>query len=227
MRNPWLDISDNDYVGHMSSPSVMQRPMLSRIMGEALEAVRPKAMLVVGCSTGNGLDHVNPEFTSRVDVIDLNQAYLDRLIEQFPHTGFAMNVQCADLADVTLEAEAFDLVHAALVLEYINWPSLIPRVASALKRDGTLSVVLQLPSAANPSVTPTAFTALQSLESIFNFVDPDALIDVADASRLKLSHRYVESLPTGKSFEVMRFAKSADSRHPSASRKINQRNHLR
>jgi hypothetical protein len=48
MRSPWLDIADADYVGHMSSPAVQQRPALSRLMGEVLEFVRPRTMLVLG-----------------------------------------------------------------------------------------------------------------------------------------------------------------------------------
>jgi len=44
MRNPWLDISDGDYVGHMSSPSVMQRPMLSRIIGKTRPGVHQLAI---------------------------------------------------------------------------------------------------------------------------------------------------------------------------------------
>jgi SAM-dependent methyltransferase len=209
MRNPWLDIPDDDYVGHMSSPTVNQRPMLSRIMGEALESVRPRTMLVLGCSTGNGLEHVNPEITSLVTVIDLNPAYLLRLIEQFPNPGFALDVRCADLANVVLEPEAFDLVHAALVLEYLEWPLLLPRVASTLKPGGVLSIVLQLPSASSPSVTPTVFVRLQSLESLFHFVDPDALVEAARGEGLRLSNRSTEPLAAGKAFEVLRFVKRA------------------
>lgn len=155
MRNPWLDIPDADYVSHMNSPTVGQRPVLSRLMGEALVFVQPRAMLVLGCSTGNGLEHVSPEVTSRVAVVDLNPEYLLRLREQFPNPGFVLDVRCADLADVVLEPEAFDLVHAALVLEYIDWRSLLPRVASTLTPGGVLSIVLQLPSESTPVVTPT------------------------------------------------------------------------
>ena len=52
MRNPWLDIPEVDYVGHMSSPTVNQRPVLSWLMGDVLESVRPRTMLVLGCSQG-------------------------------------------------------------------------------------------------------------------------------------------------------------------------------
>jgi SAM-dependent methyltransferase len=208
MRNPWLDIPEGDYVGHMSSPAVGQRPMLSRLMAEALESVRPRTMLVLGCSTGNGLEHVNPKVTSNVTVIDLNPDYLARLGEQFPSPGFELVVRCADLAGVAFEREAFDLVHAALILEYLDWMSLIPRVASALKPGGVLSVVLQRPSASSPAVTPTAFVRLASLESLFHFVEPGALIKAADREGLRLSDRRAEPLPAGKAFEVLRFVRT-------------------
>ncbi len=208
MRSPWLDIADADYVGHMSSPAVQQRPALSRLMGEVLEFIRPRTMLVLRGSAGNGLEHIDPAVTSHVTIIDLNPAYLRRLGEQFSNPGFALDVRCADLADAALEREAFNLVHAALVLEYIDWPSLLPRVASTLTSSGVLSVVLQLPSATSPADTPSPYGSLQALESLFHFVEPEALIEAARGEGLRLSSRRTEPLPAGKTFEVLRFAKS-------------------
>ena len=209
MSNPWLAIPEADYVGHMSSPTVNQRPVLSRLLGDALESVRPRAVLVLGCSTGNGLERVDPKVTSRVAVVDLNPAYLRRLGERFPNPDFELDIRCADLADVVLEPGEFDLVHAGLVLEYVEWPLLLPRVAAALTSGGVLSVVLQLPSAATPAVTPTAFVSLRSLESLFRFVDPEALVEAANGEGLALSNRRTEPLAAGKSFEVLRFVKHA------------------
>jgi SAM-dependent methyltransferase len=209
MRNPWLDIPESDYVGHMSSPTVNQRSVLSRLMGDALESVRPRTLLVLGCSTGNGLEHVNPDVTTHVTVVDLNPAYLLRLGERFRNPGFGLDVRCADLADVVLEREAFDLVHAGLVLEYLEWTFLLPRVAATLKPGGVLSVVLHLPSASSPAVTPTTFVSLRSLETLFRFVEPGALIEAARGAGLTLSNQRTEWLPAGKAFEVLRFVKHA------------------
>ena len=209
MRNPWLDIPEGDYVGHMSCPTVNQRSVLSRLMGDALESVRPRTLLVLGCSTGNGLEHVNPDVTTHVTVVDLNPAYLLRLGERFPNPGFELDVRCADLADFVLEREAFDLVHAGLVLEYLEWTFLLPRVAATLKPGGVLSVVLQLPSASSPAVTPTTFVSLRSLETLFRFVEPGALIEEARGEGLTLSNQRTEWLPAGKAFEVLRFVKHA------------------
>jgi SAM-dependent methyltransferase len=209
LRNPWLDIPEADYLGHMSSPMVNQRPVLSRLLGDALELIRPRAALVLGCSTGNGLEHVNPDVTSRVTVVDINPAYLRRLGERFPNPGYELDVRCADLADIVLEPEAFDLVHAGLVLEYVEWRPVLPRVAKALRPRGVLSVVLQLPSVSSPAVTPTAFTSVRSLESVFHFVDPGALVEAASGAGLTPSDRRTEPLAAGKAFEVLLFVRDA------------------
>src|SRR5262245_57722996 len=136
MRNPWLDIPESDYVAHMSSPMVDQRPVLNRLLRDVLETVRPRTLLVLGCSTGNGLEHVDREVTSRVTVVDVNPAYLRRLAERFPNPDFELEIRCADLIDCAFEPEAFDLVHAALVLEYVEWSSLLPRLGVTLAPRG-------------------------------------------------------------------------------------------
>ena len=63
VTNPWRNIPETDYVGHMSHPSVNQRSVLNRLMRAALADVHPRSLLVLGCSTGNGLEHVDPTVT--------------------------------------------------------------------------------------------------------------------------------------------------------------------
>ena len=167
MSNPWLDISETDYVGHMSSPAVGQRPVLGRLLGETLETVRPNVVLVLGCSTGNGLEHVNPAVTSRVVVVDVNPKYLLRLRERFPNPTFELDVRPGDVIDIELEREAYDLVHAGLIFEYVEWPVLLPRVAIALRRGGILSVILQAPSASSPAIAPKRSLACRSWSRCF------------------------------------------------------------
>ena len=209
MNNPRLEIPEADYVGHMSSPAVGQRPVLGRLLGEVLEATRPEAVLVLGGSTGNGLEYVDPDATSRVVVIDINPKYLLHLRESFSNSRFELGIRCGDVADVDLEHEAYDLVHAGLILEYVEWPVLLPRIAASLRPGGVFSVILQLPSASSAAVTPTEFTSLKALESLFQFVEPAVLAESARDQGLRLSARHTASLPSGKSFAVLRFQKDA------------------
>jgi len=209
MSNPWLDITEGDYVGHMSSPAVNQRPVLSHLLRDVLESTRPCDVLILGCSTGNGLEHVDAAVTRRVTGVDVNPTYLQRLVQQFPNPGFELDVRCADLTECGFEPGAFDLVHAGLVLEYVEWPRLLPRWAETLRPRGTFSVVLQRPSESSPAVTPTEFTSLRSLESLFQFVEPDALVKQAYDAGLELEYRRTEPLRSAKEFEVLRFVKGA------------------
>jgi hypothetical protein len=207
-NNPWLDIPADDYVGHMSSPEVAQYQLLNLLMRDILDSTRPSTLLVLGCSMGNGFEHIDPRVTSRVVGVDINPLYLERLVEKFPHPDFLLDVRCADLTVYAFEPDTFDLVHAALVFEYVEWSIMLPHVAGTLKSGGALSTVLQLPSPASSAVTPTQFTSLRSLESVFQFVEPDVLVARAAALGLPLESRWMEPLESGKAFEVLRFRKA-------------------
>ena len=209
MTNPWLHIPEADYVGHMSDPAVNQRSVLNRLMRDALEDVQPRTFLVLGCSTGNGFEHVNPAVTERVLAVDVNASYLQRLVDRFPNPGFDLQIRCADLDDAVFEPEAFDLVHAALVFEYVEWRPLVTRISRALAAGGGLSLVLQRPSSSSPAVTPTEFTSLVSLEALFRFVDPEDVVNTAGDAGLRLVTRRIEPLPGGKAFEVLRFERTS------------------
>ncbi len=112
-----------------------------------------------------------------------------------------------------LEPEAFDLVHAGLVLEYVEWPLLVPRVASALKPGGVLSVVPQSPSATSPAVTPTPFVSLRSLESLFRFVEPEALVTAAHGAGLTVtSGLYLTEAVPGTVWRHMALTLTTDER---------------
>ncbi len=209
MKNPWLVIPEADYVGHMSSPDVGQRWVLNRLLHETVEALRPRAMLWLGCANGNGLEHIDPDVTTRVTAIDINPAYLRSLAARYPTLAFTLELHNADLSDCAFERDAYDLVHAALVFEYLDWRSLLPRLAEALRTGGALSVILQRESATIPAVTPSRFASLKQLESILHFVDPEDLVKCAGAASLLPGVRRTETLPSGKAFEVVHLVKQS------------------
>lgn len=205
MRNPWLEIPAADYLGHMASPEVDQLSVLARLFGETLERSRPRDVLLLGCSTGNGLDRIDASVTRSVTGVDINQEYLDRLREAWLHPPFDLWLECADVMTRQFDAGAFDLVHCALLFEYLDWPGLIPALARTLRPGGWFSVVLQAPSAALPAVTRTDYPSLLRLEAVFHFVDPASLIARARAAGLELQTRRTEPLTSGKTFEMLQF----------------------
>ncbi len=207
MRNPWLDIPADDYLGHMDGPGVGQLSVLGQLFGQALAKFRPRDLLLLGCTTGNGLSQIDPAVTRRVTAVDINPEYVARLRRQYPSPGFDLQVDCADLMTYPLAEAAFGLAHAALVFEYLDWTRLMPALGRTI-RHGALSVVLQQPSAALPAVTPTAFTSLNRLETLFHFVDPGALAARAGECGLILESERVEPLKSGKIFDVVYFRKA-------------------
>ena len=144
MGNPWLDIPSSEYIGHMGSAEVAQLPVLNRLVRDVLARARPKNVLLLGCSTGNGLEHVDPAVTRRVSGVDINP-HLRELAGRFPAPGFQLDLHAADVATYPFAHEEFDLVHAALLLEYVEWPRLVPRLADALRRLGLLSIGPAMP----------------------------------------------------------------------------------
>jgi SAM-dependent methyltransferase len=209
MHNPWLDIPADDYVGHMGSPEVNQLAILARLLREALERFRPCDLLLLGCSTGNGLAQVDPSVTRRVTGVDVNPEYLARISERFPDPGVELTLHCVDVMAYAFTSDAFDLVHCALLFEYLDWPTVLPRISRAIRPGGGLSVVLQRPSADVPAVTPTRYASLRRLEDLFQFVQTAELIAQARACGLELESQRIEPLPSGKSFDVLHFSRGA------------------
>ena len=68
---------------------------------------------------------------------------------------------------------------------------------------------LREPRCSSSAVMPTPFVSLRSLELLFHFVEPGALVTAAGDAGLTVTSRRTESLPAGKAFEVLRFVKRA------------------
>jgi SAM-dependent methyltransferase len=203
MTNPWLEIPESDYLGHMESEEVAQLQALGGAFRDVLRSFAPADVLLLGCSCGNGLEHVDPAVTRRVTGIDVNPLYLQSLARRFPSPGYELSLVCADLAGYAFPPGTFDLVHGALVFEYLGWEGLLPGIARCLRPGGVLSVVLQLPSPACPAVTPTRYSSLQALETLFRFVRPEELRQRAGCENLTTEREFTVPLKQGKAFHVM------------------------
>ena len=171
----------------MNWPAVSQAVALSRIFAETLEQIRPRSIALVGCAGGNGLEHIDREQTPRVIGIDINADYLATCGERFP---WVETLQ-ADI-EQPLAIEAVELVHVALVLEFVR----DPRAALQRLRElaDQVSVVLQLESVATAAITPSPFgAALGALGQIHRLLRPE------DLELEPAVGRYID-VPGGKRF---------------------------
>lgn len=202
MRNPWLRIPATDYEAHMALPEVAQAQALSKLMASALKEYTPASLAVIGCTTGNGFEHVDPTHTRRVVGVDINAAYLAVL-----KTRFAGKVPCLELieADITGPDFGFDpvaMVFAALVFEYVDVARALRSIARCLAPGAILVAVLQLPSPESAPVTATRYKSLELLAPIMNLVSPPEFSHMCNS--LGLQQIKTDSIPLkkGKAFFV-------------------------
>lgn len=194
--NPWLAVTAADYDGHMRD--IGQAQALELIFARAYAGFSPKVLAVLGCGTGCGLSRVDPAFTERVVGVDLNRKYLQLARVRNPHLEPVAEWKCAPVESLSFPARTFDMVHAALLFEYIEWHPAIAKIARWLKTDGVFSVVLQLPR--GRVITPTRYETISLLRPVHRLVPPRQFLACARRSGLKPVYTREVPLPGGKRF---------------------------
>ena len=63
MRNPWEEISLDDYENHMRLDSVMQLQAMNALMKQQFEAYPVNTVMILGIAGGNGLEHIQKDKT--------------------------------------------------------------------------------------------------------------------------------------------------------------------
>ncbi len=94
--NPWTVVQAGDYEKHMGPEGVDQLAPLSAVFQEVYLAAQPDRVLLLGCATGNGLEHVNPAVTQKVTGVDVNLQYLGIARQRFMHLGAKLELFCAE-----------------------------------------------------------------------------------------------------------------------------------
>jgi len=203
--NPWLRIPAADYEAHMASPGVMQAQLLSLLLREAVERYDPASVVVLGCSAGNGFEHLRGGSLDRVVAVDINPEYIGLVRERHLGAVPGLETVCADIAAVELADSSIDLVSCALVLEYVDTGTVLSKVARWLRPGGVLSVVLQLPSEDLDEITPAGYESLRLLEGFMRLVDPDEMDRLAAARGLERVLAERIRLETGKEFRLAEY----------------------
>ena len=199
MPNPWLNVPLTDYEGHMGSAQVHQLGPLADLFEQALAICRPASVAILGIAGGNGLERLDTRRTKRIIGVDINPSYLDTVRWRYAALS-GLHLYCLDLAEEGVDAEPVELVHVALVLEHAGTGRCLENALSLVGPGGALSVVLQLPSKIEESVSRTEFSSIQKLRSHFLCVDARGLCDLLHERRFRLIHETRCSLPAGKGF---------------------------
>ncbi len=207
MDNPWLNISASVYEGHMGSPNVDQLSFLAVAFREALEDHNCTSVALLGCATGNGLEFVNYEETERLTAVDINPEYLAILRQRYRDSVPGLEIIQYDLETCRLDEQAYSLIFAGLVFEYLEPRALLQRISRWLSEDGIMVAVLQLPAKKLPGVTETPYQSLKALNSIMNLIDPEQFKVIStEIGLIEIEGKEI-TLATGKSFYIGTFRK--------------------
>ncbi len=210
--NQWLNISAQDYEGHMGPDYADQLGPLSAIFADVYRTIRPASLAMLGCATGNGLEHVDPVTTKRVVAIDIHPEFVAVTNERYAKSlGAALEIRCEDLTSCVLPACAFDLVHVALVFEHVDHRSLVPRIASWVAAGGVCAVVLQVggsDTTGTSLITPSPYGSITRLKDVMRAASTDEIATAFERHGMRPTREWGVSLKGGKWFNVCEYARS-------------------
>lgn len=194
----------------MALPEVAQAQTLNELMASALKEYTPESLAVIGCTTGNGFEHIDHTHTRRVVAVDINAAYIAILKERF-----AAKIPCLELIDADITALGFifnpvSMIFAALVFEYVNVEVALGNITRCLNPGAVFVTVLQLPSAESAPVTATRYKSLELLAPILNLVSPFEFSRMCRTFGLRQVKTESIPLKKGKSFFVGFYRKDTE-----------------
>lgn len=203
----------DEYEAHMCSigQSTVLREFFCRVYKES----SPTRLAILGCTTGGDLQHVDPTVTGMVVGVDINPAYIEIARARFTTLGSRLHLVNGDVMEVDLPAVQFDLVHAALLLEYVEPLSLLRRIHRWLSPEGTCSVVTQEPIPGGAEVSGSGFRGLGILAGRMFLRKADEVVAMAAEAGFRLLRQRAMTLPNGKCLVNSIFEKPrwTESRH--------------
>jgi SAM-dependent methyltransferase len=201
-QSPWIGIPAHEYEAHMAA--IGQAAALRDVFARVYAATRPRSLLILGCTTGADFELVDPAVTARSVGVDVNDEYLAIARRRL---GTSVELVQGDVLEVTLPSDGFDLVHAALLFEYVDAAALFRRIAAWLGDGGICSTVTQDPVDGVAAVSRTPYASLGTLDGRMTLREHAQVVDAAARAGLACRSRRTVALPHGKRVSVSIFAR--------------------
>ncbi|MEW6509111.1 MAG: class I SAM-dependent methyltransferase [Bacteroidota bacterium] len=205
--NPWQQIPSNEYEEHMMAPGVQQLGVLNEIFRKALDQFNPRSLCILGCTNGNGFEHLIDRKFDLLLGVDINYKYLAECRAWFAEELKMLNLLCADIDQLDIKNDCFEMIHAALIFEYVDVQKLLTKIPTWLNYGGILCVVLQTPGELSQPVSDTEFESIRKLSSVIKLFDVKEFVCLAEKNGMKEIYSYYINLQKGKKFFVGYFKK--------------------
>ena len=205
MINPWLKIPHSDYENHMSE--IGQAQILNKLIKINLDNYKPKSFALLGCSAGNGLEHIKRETTINVYAIDINPNYLQLTRKKFENKIKNLILCNIDIRKDELVVANVDLFFIGLVFEYVEPKKALDKIIRTINNNGILAIVIQK-SKPTTFVSKTKYKSLEKLAQISKETDEKKLDKFIQQKKMNLIERKEIKLDQNKSFISLIYKKS-------------------
>lgn len=205
MENPWLKIQHSDYENHMTEAG--QAQVLNDLTKYCLGKYHPKNFALLGCATGNGLEHIKSSVTNKVYAIDINQEYLNKTFERFKNQIHNLELLQADIQQEALAIKNIDVFFVGLVLEFVDPQKALSKIIKTINKNGVLCIVIQK-NKQKTIISQTAYTALETLEDISKEVNENEIDAYLCLNHMELMKKEEIELTKGKSFIILEYRKN-------------------
>lgn len=194
--------------------AIGQSSLLREAFAQIYAAVRPRRVLVLGCTTGSDFMLLDPAVTDRAVGVDLNGEYLTAARLKITSPSDLVEFVHGDVLEVDLDSQQFDLVHAALLIEHVDPVGLFRRMARWLGDAGVCSVVSQNPVPGVAPVSRTGGERLRLLDGHMSLLSPYQVAALAVQAGLIPASSWEMRTGEGKCLAVSTFrrAPSAETR---------------
>ena len=204
IKNPWEEISLDDYENHMSLDSVNQLQTLNAMMKKQLEDHDVDRVMILGVAGGNGLEHVSSDKYKKVYGVDINEDYLKVVSERYAYLGDTLECLHVDLINEADRLPQTDLLIADLLVEYIGEEAFVNVVRKTNPK--YVSCIIQINLDAENWVSDSPYIhAFDGLDAVHHQMEPCALSSAMTAAGYRKGPEYSESLPNGKALVRLDF----------------------
>ena len=197
MKNPWEEISLDDYENHMSLDSVHQLQAMNSIMKKQFDSYPVNTAMVLGVAGGNGLEHVCKEKYKTVYGIDINADYLNEVAKRYANLAGILQCLNLDLINDAVKLPSCQLVIANLLIEYIGYESFQKAIGKISPE--YISCVIQVNTDQKQWVSDSPYLhAFDGLDKVHHQMDEEALTKAMEQIGYSLILKEADALPNGK-----------------------------
>lgn len=205
MKNPWEEISLNDYENHMKLDSVMQLQVMNEMMKGQFDTYPVSSVMILGIAGGNGLEHIQKDKFERVYGVDVNAAYLKETARRYPDLEGVLECLRINLLDEADKLPKADMVIANLLIEYIGYACFQKAIRQVNPR--YVSCMIQINMEDHWVSDSPYLHVFDGLEQVHHQMEEAALEKAMLAVDYHLIRTLEHMLPNGKKLVQMDFEK--------------------